>query len=102
MIEGIRPLAFRGQDIILFQLLDPAEINPGFKEAVLLEDIESGKTVEVSGRFIKEQYPERIAQHIKSISDAAISIGADHVMVNTSEPLDQCLRNYLMFRQRRR
>jgi uncharacterized protein (DUF58 family) len=102
MIEGVRPLAFSGQDIILFQLLDPGEINPDFKEAVLLEDLESGKTVEVSGRFIKEQYPKRIEEHINSIHDAAISIGADHILVNTSEPLDQCLRNYLMFRQRRK
>ncbi len=102
MIESVRPLAFKGQDIILFQLLDPGEINPGFKDAVLIEDLETGETMEVSKKFIRDQYPKKIQQHIDSISEAATSVGADHVLVDTSEPLDQALHNYLLFRQRRR
>ena len=102
MIDGVRPLAFNGQDIILFHLLDPGELELGYKEAVVLEDLESGDTVEISKKFIKEHYPQRIQQHIASINEAATSVGADHVLVNTSEPLDRFLRNYLMFRQRRR
>lgn len=102
MIESVRPLAFKGQDIILFQLLDPGELNPGFKDAVLIEDLETGETLEVSRKFIRDRYPEKIQKHILSINEAALSVGADHVLVNTSEPLDQALRNYLMFRQRRR
>jgi len=102
MIENVRPLAFKGQDIILFQLLDPGELNPGFKDDVLIEDLETGETLEVSRKFIRDRYPEIIQDHILSINEAAQSVGADHVLVNTSEPLDQALRNYLMFRQRRR
>lgn len=102
MIENVRPLAFNGQDIILFQLLDPGELNPSFKDDVLIEDLETGETLEVSKKFIRDRYPEIIQDHILSINEAALSVGADHVLVNTSEPLDQALRNYLMFRQRRR
>ena len=102
MIDSVRPLAFKGQDIILFQLLDPGELNLGFKDAVLIEDLETGETMEVSKKFIRVQYPKKIQQHIDSISEAATSVGADHVLVNTSEPLDQALHNYLLFRQRRR
>jgi hypothetical protein len=82
--------------------MDPSELNPGFKESVLMEDIETGETIEVSRKFIKNRYPEKIQQHINSINEAANGIGADHVLVNTSEPLDRALRSYLMFRQRRR
>jgi uncharacterized protein (DUF58 family) len=102
MIEGVRPLAFNGQDIILFQLLDPGELKLGFSEATLLEDIETGNAVEISKQFIKDHYSERVQAHVRSLRDAAASIGADHVLVDTSEPLDQALRNYLMFRQRRK
>jgi hypothetical protein len=102
MMEGVRPLAFNGQDIILFQLLDPGELKLDFSEATLLEDIETGNAVEISKQFIRDHYPERVQAHIRSLRDAAASIGADHVLVNTSEPLDQALRNYLMFRQRRK
>ncbi|MEX2353958.1 MAG: hypothetical protein WD709_07190, partial [Gammaproteobacteria bacterium] len=102
MMEGVRPLAFNGQDIILFQLLDPGELKLEFREATLLEDIETGKAVEISGQFIKEGYSQRIQEHIRSIRDAAAGIGAEHVLINTADPLDQALRNYLMFRQRRK
>lgn len=102
MIEGIRPLAFHGQDIILFQLLDPGELKLEFHEATLLEDIETGSAVEISGQFIKEGYNQRMEEHIRSIRDAAVGIGAEHLLVSTAEPLDKALRNYLMFRQRRK
>ena len=102
MIDGVRPLAFKGQDIILFQLLDPSELDPGFKESVLMEDIETGETIEVSRKFINKRYPKKIQEHIQSINEAANGIGADHVLLKTNDPLDQALRNYLMFRQRRR
>ncbi len=102
MIASVRPLAFRGQDIVLFHLLDPGEINLKFDEATLLEDAETGNAVEVSGKFIREAYSARMQQHIDAIRKAAAGVGADHVLVNTDEPLDQALRNYLMYRQRRK
>lgn len=102
MIAGVRPLAFQGQDVILFHLLDKAEIQPEFPSSALLEDVESGQAVEVSPHFMNREYPERIKTHIQTLQDAATGTGADYVLVNTSRPLDQALRNYLMFRGKRR
>lgn len=102
MIDGVRPLAFQGQDVILFHLLDNAELQPSFSGSALLEDVESGRAVEVSRHFMNREYPERVRSHIQSLHEAAAGTGADHVLVNTSNPLDQALRNYLMFRGKRR
>ena len=102
MIAGVRPLAFQGQDVILFQLLDAGELQPEFTGSVLLEDLESHQAIEVSPQFMNREYPDRIKTHIKTLRDAAAGIGADHVLVNTGQPLDQALRNYLVFRSKRR
>lgn len=102
MIAGVRPLAFQGQDVILFHLLDAGELQPEFTSSVLLEDLESHQAIEVSPQFMRRDYPERIKAHIKTLRDAAAGIGADHVLVDTSKPLDQALRNYLVFRSKRR
>ena len=102
MIAGVRPLAFQGQDVILFHLLDRAELQPEFPDSVLLEDMESGQAVEVSPHFMNREYPDRVNSHIQSLHDAATGIGADYIQVNTDKPLDQALRNYLMFREKRR
>jgi len=101
LLEGVRPLAWQGQDVVLFQVLDRGELNPEFKENVLLEDIETGEAIEVAPGFMNEEYPQRIREHVKAISNAAAASGADHVLVDTADGLDRALRNYLLFRQRR-
>ncbi len=101
LLAGVSPLAWQGQDVVLFQVLDQQELDPQFDSNVLLEDLETGEAVEVAPQFMREAYPERIRSHIDSLEKAALSIGADHVLVNTSDTLDKALRNYLLFRQRR-
>ena len=101
LLEAVRPLAWQGQDIVLFQVLDEQELNPDFNANVLLEDLETGEAVEVAPEFMRDDYPARMQDHIDSLSRAASGIGADHVLVNTRDSLDNALRNYLLFRQRR-
>ena len=101
LLEGVRPLAWQGQDVVLFQILDTQEMDPSFRENVLLEDVETGEAVEVAPSFMAEEYPRRIREHVKTIASAASGTGADHVLLNTSDSLDRALRNYLLFRQKR-
>ncbi|RLA28849.1 MAG: DUF58 domain-containing protein [Gammaproteobacteria bacterium] len=102
LLASVSPLAWQGQDVVLFQVLDQQELNPEFDSNVLLEDLETGEAIEVAPQFMREAYPQRIRDHIDALQKAAMSIGADHVLVNTSDSLDQALRNYLLFRQRRK
>lgn len=102
LLAGVRPLAWQGQDVVLFQVLDDQELDPDIGSNVLFEDLETGHAVEVAPAFLRETYPGRIRAHIDSLAKAAAGIGADHVLVRTSESLDQALRNYLLFRQRRK
>jgi uncharacterized protein (DUF58 family) len=102
LLAGVRPLAWQGQDVVLFHVLDKQELDPEFTNNVLLEDLETGRAVEVAPQFKREAYPERMRAHIDSLKTAAAGIGADHVLVNTSDGLDEALRNYLLFRQRRK
>ncbi len=101
LIESARPLAWQGQDVILFQVLDAGELEPEFDSNVLLEDLETGAAVEVAAEYMRHVYPDRLRAHIDEIKHAAAGIGADHVLVNSSESLEEALRRYLLFRRRR-
>ena len=101
LLSGVRPLAWHGQDVVLFQVLDKDELEPDIRSNVLFEDVETGEAIEVAPQFMREQYPERIQAHIDGLRKAATGIGADHVLVDTRDSLDKALRNYLLFRQRR-
>ncbi|MDE0755751.1 MAG: hypothetical protein OSB26_13970, partial [Woeseiaceae bacterium] len=102
LLQGVRPLAWQGQDVVLFQVLDTEELDPQISTNVLLQDVETGEAVEVAPQFMRDAYPGRIRAHIDDLNSAAASIGADHVLVNTSDSLDSAIRNYLLFRQRRK
>jgi uncharacterized protein (DUF58 family) len=101
LLKGVQPLAYQGQDVVLFQLLDPQELKPELKESALFEDMESGETMEVSPIFMRSRYREKIGAHIESLKQAAVRAGADHELVDITQPLDAALRSYLLFRQRR-
>lgn len=101
LLDAVRPLGIQGQDVALFHVLDPQEIAPDINNSTLFEDAESGAAVEVSPDFMADVYPEKIAAHIASVKDTCAAINADHVFLDTSQPLDEALRRYLTFRQRR-
>jgi len=102
IVDGVRPLAFQGQDLAFFQILDPTETNPEIRESTVLEDMETGDLMEVSSDFARKEYPERMQQHIAALEKEIAGVGGDHVLLDTSKPLDLALREYLIFRQRRR
>jgi uncharacterized protein (DUF58 family) len=101
LLQSVRPLAFQGQDIMMFQIMDPAEIKPETKQPGLLKDAETGQLVEVSREYMQKQYPIKMQQHIASLENAAVAVRADHVLMQTTESLNQGLNGYLRFRTRR-
>ena len=101
MSRAVQPLAHRGHDIMIFQVLDPEELRPSMKDSVLLEDMESGRAMEVSPQYMAGNYRERLEGHLSALKQAAASVGADQMLVDTSQPLDRALNQYLHFRQRR-
>ncbi len=101
MLKGVQPLAYQGQDVALFQLLDPQELEPVVRESMFLEDMETGEAMEVSPVFMRSRYRERIQEHIEALKKSAMRAGAEHMLVRTDQPLDAAMRNYLMFRKRR-
>jgi uncharacterized protein (DUF58 family) len=98
--DAASPLAWRGHDIMILQVLDRAELEPAWQESVLLQDVESGRELEVSPDYLRTTYRERIAAHLARVKQVAAGCGADHALLVTDEPLDQALRRYLLFRQR--
>jgi len=102
LTRAVQPLAWRGHDILILQVLDRAELEPHWQESVMLEDVESGEQLEVSPDYLRGPYRERIAAHLEKMRSVAAGARADHALLVTDEPLDRALRRYLLFRQRSR
>ena len=102
IIRTVEPLRYHGNEVILFHVLDPQELQPRFREPVLLMDMEKpGDAMEVSPEYAHHEYRQKIDAHVAALSSKARGAGLDYFLMNTSRPLDEGLREYLSVRQGR-
>ncbi len=101
IVKVVEPLRYRGNEVILFHILDPNELAPKFRDPVLLEDVEDNTAMEVSPDYARNEYRAKIDEHMRVLADKARAAGLDYVFMDTSKPLDEGLRNFLALRQRR-
>jgi uncharacterized protein (DUF58 family) len=102
MSKAVQPLAYGGHDIVLFQLLDPQERNPQWRESVVLEDMETQRSISIAPEYLSERYTQRLEGHIAALKVAAAKARAHQVLIDTNEPLNRALRGYLLMREGRR
>lgn len=101
IIHVIEPLHFRGNEVLLFHVLDPKEIRPEVIGPTTLIDLETDETVDVSPEYAQNDYCRKVDAHLADLRDRAHSSGMDYYALVTDQPLDQLLREYLSLRQRR-
>src|SRR3954453_23317172 len=69
IVKTVEPLRYRGNEVILFHMLDPQEIKPKFKDPVLLFDLEeTSRSLEVSPEYARNEYKRKMDSHIEALS----------------------------------
>jgi len=101
IIKTVEPLRFRGNELILFHVLDPQELEPKLGDSVLLVDMETGEAMEASSDYARTEYRAKIQSHIEALRTKAQAAGIDYFLLRTDKPLDAGLREYLTIRQGR-
>jgi uncharacterized protein (DUF58 family) len=100
IFEAIGPIRFRGNDVILFHVLDPAEIEFSFTDPASFEDLESGDQIPIVPDALADQYRALVKAHIDELSSRASVQRVDYMLLKTSVPLDHALFQYLTIRDR--
>jgi uncharacterized protein (DUF58 family) len=101
LVRAIEPLAMRGNEVVLFHILDPQELQPRLGAPTVLVDLETRMRIEVSPEYTVKEYGARISRHIESLREAAQRAGLGYHVLPTDRPLDHALREYLTLRQGR-
>jgi uncharacterized protein (DUF58 family) len=101
VVDGIRHLAARGHDIIVFHLLDSDEVEFPFTSLTSFRDVESGTQLMCDPLRQKRRYLARLDAFRSAIRDGTVGCGADYRFIDTSQPLETVLRDYLMYRRQR-
>jgi uncharacterized protein (DUF58 family) len=100
VLDAVGRLGQRGSDLIVFHLLDPAELVFPFDQPASYEDLESGERIPVVPDQVRSRYQDLISEHIRSLSRLLGENRIDYTLFDTSKPLDHALFSYLSRRER--
>src|SRR5712691_5567961 len=101
IVRTIEPLRFHGNEVVLFHILDPREIQPDFREPATLVDLETQERVEITPEYVRDDYRQKMGAHLEALRDKARGSGMDYHLLVTDRPIDSTLREYLSIRQGR-
>jgi uncharacterized protein (DUF58 family) len=101
IIDAIRMLRFRGHDVIVFHILDEAEVTFPFTGSVDLLEPETDDHEIVDAAGIRNEYLQAVSDLRERFRTTCLAVGADYVPLDTSMPFDKALVEYLSQRQAR-
>jgi hypothetical protein len=100
VLNAIAFLRGRGNDVIVFHVLDRDELQFPFLDATNFVDVESGERMPVVPDYLRAQYRDLVAAHVAELERRVREQRMDYALFDTSRPLDQALFTYLLARQR--
>jgi uncharacterized protein (DUF58 family) len=100
VVEALAHIRGRGNDLIVFHVLDHAEIDFPYDEAGTFEDLESGVQLPLIPSAVRDKYNSLMAAHADALQRQIKDSRADYALFDTSKPLDHALYSYLAARER--
>ncbi len=100
VLKGLKQLRSRGNDVIVFHLLDKDELEFPFKEATLFQDLEEDLRLLTDPYAIRSAYLKTIRSLIENYRKSCASELIDYSLFDTSAGLDRALTRYLTWREK--
>ena len=95
-------LCASGHDVVMFNVLDPAELSFDFGSPALFQDMESRRNRYVDPAAAQAAYKRRLDEHLSRVGSICRSLGVDYHLFTTDRPFDLALLDFLQDRMRRR
>ena len=99
VLEAVAPLRFRGHDMIVFHVLDPAEIEFNYDQAVGVRGSRERRTDSDRARGARRAIPRAHPEHSEALRSKFSELRVDYALLNTATPLDHALFTYLSMRE---
>ena len=99
VISALARLKYGGNDVIVFHVMDEAEVHFPYDGPVQFEDAESGETVSVDATGFREDYLQQLDLFRNTYREKCNNLRIDYVPLDTSMPFDKALTEYLIQRQ---
>ena len=100
VLSALQHFRFCGHEVIVFHLMDNAELTFPFDTMTEFTDLESGEKTMVSPDGMRPHYLEQLKEFMMKYEKGCADIKADYRLFDTTKPLEIALSEYLYRRSR--
>lgn len=101
IVQGLRRLRYRKHEVIVMQVLDPAEIEFPFEDVTLFKGLEESGELLTEPRALREGYLEQLRLFTEQLSRACRGMNIDFQRLSSGEGLEVTLTQFLADRMGR-
>jgi uncharacterized protein (DUF58 family) len=101
VFQALHHLRHRGNEVILFHILDEAEAHFPFDGLIEFQEVEGSDRLIADARWEREGYLADLAAFRETYRQECARANVDYVLIDTSVSFDKALLEYLIQRQRR-
>ena len=95
IIQGLRKLRYRKHEVILLQIMDPAELSFRFRGPVLFDGMEQTGKLFTDAGGLRKRYLEEVEEFLAALRRSCTNLRIDYTVFDTSKPLDAALSTFL-------
>jgi uncharacterized protein (DUF58 family) len=101
VMQSLHHLRHRGHEVIVFHILDEAEVHFPFEGVIEFRDVEEDRKLTLDAKGMRGDYLEAVHQFREHYRTECARANIDYVPIDTSVSFDKALLEYLLSRRRR-
>jgi uncharacterized protein (DUF58 family) len=101
LLMGLKHLRHKRHEVILWHILDTAELTFPFQQATLFRGLEQEPELLTDPRSLRQSYLDLIGQFVSDLEHGCRDQNIDYVQMRTDAPLSVALSSYLAHRLKR-
>jgi uncharacterized protein (DUF58 family) len=99
--QNLTVLTACGHEVLLFHVLDPAELAFGFEKPAQFYDVESGRDLYIEPALARKEYSRKLEKHLAHARHVCQKLGIAWHSFTTDRPLELALFDFLRSRMQR-
>ncbi len=100
--ESLNQFRLRRHEVVVFHVMHGDELTFPFEDNTLFRGIEVDAQLHTEPRALRASYLQAVENYLQRVRRVCATAGIDHVLLDTSKPLDVVLSSYLNFRAKSR
>jgi len=99
-IKALKNFSYLKNEVIVFHILDPMEINFGFQNDSVFVDLETNEKISTQPYQLRKVYQEAMKEFTDKIKYECLKSNFDYNLIQTSEAFDKALFKFIQKRKR--